>query len=290
MVAGLALGAPPPLRRSSSRRRRAPAAARDGNGSAATDAAPQRPLRHRAPPATPLTPAEQAQMTAQQAQAAIDKAAAEQAALDSQQQLDDIEASISVSTDRAEELKLEIEEMRGDRARQNAALIAAGQRVKLAETDIAVARAAARRPDRRRDGSPRPARWRRHQHFQRSRGPRAHLAQPAAGPDRRSVGCARLGPQRHPDLGHPAPARGDRRAGDRRPHAPHRHQGRRARRGNSAPRQLRDPRGRAAPHRDADRRAQAGRDHHHRRARRGGSRGAGARGARRDPQGPRSRR
>ena len=76
-------------------------------------------------------------MTAQQAQAAIDKAAAEQAALDSQKQLDDIEASISVSNDRAEELKLEIEEMQGDRARQNAALIAAGQRVKLAETDIA---------------------------------------------------------------------------------------------------------------------------------------------------------
>ena len=143
----------------------------------------------------------------QQAQAAIDKAAAEQAALDSQQQLEEIEASISVSTDRAEELKLEIEEMKGDRARQNAALIAAGQRVKLAETDIAALEAAARRPDRRRDRSPRPARRRRHQHLQRARGARAHLAQPAAGADRRSLRCAGLGPQRHPDLGHPAAAR-----------------------------------------------------------------------------------
>lgn len=85
----------------------------------------------------PATPLEQAQMTAEQAQAEIDKAAAQQAALDSQQQLDEIEASITISTDRAEELKLEIEEMRGDRSRQNAALIAAGQRVKLAESDIA---------------------------------------------------------------------------------------------------------------------------------------------------------
>jgi septal ring factor EnvC (AmiA/AmiB activator) len=86
---------------------------------------------------TPLTPVEQVQMTAEQAQAEIDKAAAQQAAQDSQDQLAQIESSISISTDRAEELKLEIEEMRGDRARQNAALIAAGQRVKLAETDIA---------------------------------------------------------------------------------------------------------------------------------------------------------
>jgi septal ring factor EnvC (AmiA/AmiB activator) len=109
---------------------------------AATEPAPTgtTPAEANPPPADTApspTPLEQAQMTAEQAQAEIDKAAAAQAALESQQQLEDIEASISVSTDRAEELKLEIEEMRGDRARQNAALIAAGQRVKLAETDIA---------------------------------------------------------------------------------------------------------------------------------------------------------
>lgn len=102
----------------------------------AQETAPAAPTTEAPANAAP-TALEQARMTAEQAQAEIDKAAAAQAALESQQQLEDIEASISVSTDRAEELKLEIEEMRGDRSRQNAALIAAGQRVKLAETDIA---------------------------------------------------------------------------------------------------------------------------------------------------------
>jgi septal ring factor EnvC (AmiA/AmiB activator) len=60
-----------------------------------------------------------------------------QQAADSQTALSAIEDSITISKDRAEELRLEIEEMRGDRARQNAALIAAGQRVKLAEIEIA---------------------------------------------------------------------------------------------------------------------------------------------------------
>jgi septal ring factor EnvC (AmiA/AmiB activator) len=59
------------------------------------------------------------------------------AARDSQAELEEIEQSITISKDRAEELKLEIEEMKGDRAQQNAALIAAGQRVKMAEADIA---------------------------------------------------------------------------------------------------------------------------------------------------------
>jgi septal ring factor EnvC (AmiA/AmiB activator) len=54
-----------------------------------------------------------------------------------QKALADIEASISVTRERAEALKREIEGMQGDRSRQNAALIAAAQRVKLAETDIA---------------------------------------------------------------------------------------------------------------------------------------------------------
>ncbi len=63
--------------------------------------------------------------------------AAPSAAGEEQKALDAIESSISLSKERAEALKREIEEMRGDRARQNAALIAAAQRVKLAETDIA---------------------------------------------------------------------------------------------------------------------------------------------------------
>ncbi len=54
-----------------------------------------------------------------------------------QKALADVEASISVSKERADALKKEIEDMQGDRAKQNAALIAAAQRVKLAETDIA---------------------------------------------------------------------------------------------------------------------------------------------------------
>jgi len=51
--------------------------------------------------------------------------------------LDEIEKSIGVSKDRADELRREIEEMNGDRSKQNAALIAAGQRVKMAEIEVA---------------------------------------------------------------------------------------------------------------------------------------------------------
>jgi len=51
--------------------------------------------------------------------------------------LDEIERSITVSNDRAEQLRREIEEMSGDRAKQSAALIAAGQRLKMAELEVA---------------------------------------------------------------------------------------------------------------------------------------------------------
>ena len=54
-----------------------------------------------------------------------------------QQQLSEVEASISLSADRVAALKQEIEAMQGDRARQNAALIAAAQRVKIAEEQVA---------------------------------------------------------------------------------------------------------------------------------------------------------
>lgn len=60
------------------------------------------------------------------------------AAAAEQQALAEIEASISLSKERVEALKRDIDEMQGDRARQNAALIAAAQRVKLAEADVAV--------------------------------------------------------------------------------------------------------------------------------------------------------
>lgn len=56
---------------------------------------------------------------------------------DSKSALAAIEASITVSREKAEALKREIADMQGDRAKQNAALIAAGQRVKLAEIEVA---------------------------------------------------------------------------------------------------------------------------------------------------------
>jgi septal ring factor EnvC (AmiA/AmiB activator) len=64
-------------------------------------------------------------------QAPADPAEAERATLQ------ELETSIQLSQERAAALKAEIEDMRGDRARQNAALIAAGERVKLAEADVA---------------------------------------------------------------------------------------------------------------------------------------------------------
>lgn len=51
--------------------------------------------------------------------------------------LEEIEASLTLSQERIEELKAEIAEMEGDRTRQNAALIAAAQRVSLAEIEVA---------------------------------------------------------------------------------------------------------------------------------------------------------
>jgi murein hydrolase activator len=57
-------------------------------------------------------------------------------AADEQRQLQDIESSITLTNERVEQLKQEITDMQGDRAQQNAALIAAAQRVKTAETDV----------------------------------------------------------------------------------------------------------------------------------------------------------
>tara|TARA_R110000751_G_scaffold31160_4_gene79490 strand:+ start:83176 stop:84600 length:1425 start_codon:yes stop_codon:yes gene_type:complete len=54
-----------------------------------------------------------------------------------QSDLEAVEASISLSQQRIDELKAEIAAMEGDRTKQNAALIAAAQRVKLAEIEVA---------------------------------------------------------------------------------------------------------------------------------------------------------
>ena len=54
-----------------------------------------------------------------------------------QSDLEAVEASISLSQQRIDELKAEIAAMEGDRTQQNAALIAAAQRVKLAEIEVA---------------------------------------------------------------------------------------------------------------------------------------------------------
>lgn len=51
--------------------------------------------------------------------------------------LEEVEATLQLSRERIDALKAEIAEMEGDRTRQNAALIAAGQRVKLAEIEVA---------------------------------------------------------------------------------------------------------------------------------------------------------
>ena len=54
----------------------------------------------------------------------------------SQTTLAELEASLSLSAERSAALKAEIEAMKGDRDKQNAALIAASERVKLAEADV----------------------------------------------------------------------------------------------------------------------------------------------------------
>jgi septal ring factor EnvC (AmiA/AmiB activator) len=56
---------------------------------------------------------------------------------DSAAQLKELEASLSLSKDKSDKLKADIEAMKGDREKQNAALIAAAARVKAAETEIA---------------------------------------------------------------------------------------------------------------------------------------------------------
>lgn len=56
---------------------------------------------------------------------------------DAKTQLEEVQSSISLSRERADALRAEIDAMEGDRARQSAALIASAQRVKSAETEVA---------------------------------------------------------------------------------------------------------------------------------------------------------
>lgn len=82
--------------------------------------------------------AEEAVEAASDARHAAESALAEQPIAGTEAEaLAEIEASISLSQERVEELRREIEAMQGDRARQSAELIAAGERVKRAEADIA---------------------------------------------------------------------------------------------------------------------------------------------------------
>ncbi len=61
----------------------------------------------------------------------------EQKSTDSQTALTELENSLSLSKDKSARLKSDIEAMKGDRDKQNAALIAATERLKTAEADIA---------------------------------------------------------------------------------------------------------------------------------------------------------
>jgi murein hydrolase activator len=65
------------------------------------------------------------------------QASSHEAAANAQAQLQAIQDAISLSETRREELRLEIERMSGDRAQQNAELIAAAQRVKITEIEVA---------------------------------------------------------------------------------------------------------------------------------------------------------
>ena len=93
------------------------------------------------PAATPATPADTdagaAATDAAEAAAAAGTALTEEPPADPEAELQAIEASITLSQERVDALRAEIAEMEGDQTRQNAALIAAAQRVKLAEIEIA---------------------------------------------------------------------------------------------------------------------------------------------------------
>ncbi|MFC3703997.1 murein hydrolase activator EnvC family protein [Devosia honganensis] len=88
-------------------------------------------------PALPLAPSG-AEEAGTEGETAAEAATGAEAAPDANAvDLEQVEASLSLSRERIEALKAEIAAMEGDRAQQNAALIAAAQRVKLAEIEVA---------------------------------------------------------------------------------------------------------------------------------------------------------
>ncbi len=112
---------------------------------AIAEAQPQpQPPAEQAPPApdepapeTPATENDPAEPPAADAAPETGTPAEPQTVEEAQETLTEIERSITLSRERTEELRNEIAEMEGDRTRQNAALIAAAQRVKLAEIEVA---------------------------------------------------------------------------------------------------------------------------------------------------------
>ena len=83
-------------------------------------------------PALPLDPAQATEETEENpGESGVETARA--SAVD----LAEVEATLSLSRERIDTLKAEISAMEGDTAQQNAALIAAAQRVKLAEIEVA---------------------------------------------------------------------------------------------------------------------------------------------------------
>lgn len=91
---------------------------------------PVAPPAPAAAPATPAPPADPA------ANAATPKPPDAAKLEDSQSALEKLEATISVSQGRRDQLQREIDQMNGDRTKQSAALVAAAQRVKLAEIEV----------------------------------------------------------------------------------------------------------------------------------------------------------
>ncbi len=99
---------------------------------AQSDAEPAPQTETELRPGLPLDPS-QASEVADESAEETEPGPAEKSATD----LAEIEATLTISRDRIDALKAEIDAMEGDNVQQNAALIAAGQRVKLAEIEVA---------------------------------------------------------------------------------------------------------------------------------------------------------
>ncbi|MBU1333700.1 MAG: peptidoglycan DD-metalloendopeptidase family protein [Alphaproteobacteria bacterium] len=95
------------------------------------------PAATQAPPEAPVDVPLRGTVSEPAAPAATDPATPPAEAPPTPADLEAVEATISLTQERIDALKAEIAEMEGDRTRQNAALIAAAQRVKLAEIEVA---------------------------------------------------------------------------------------------------------------------------------------------------------